>query len=314
MTSRPPAIEIRNLHKSFRQRGGDPVSAVQGIDLTIQRGEVVALLGPNGAGKTTTLDLVLGFATADQGEVRVFGGTPRAAIEDGAVSAVLQTGGLLADLTVQETLKVVASLMPRPLPIDEVLDRAGLTAVARHMVAKCSGGQQQRLKFGLALLADPELLILDEPTAGMDVRARREFWGTMHAEARQGRTIVFATHYLEEADAFANRVVLMSRGRIVADGSTSEIRARATGRTVSARVSADMAQTVQESILAIDGVQDVTMRGGRMSIACHDSDSVAKYLFDRALGYDLEITSANLEEAFITLTADSLDDRKGVSA
>ncbi|GGC58157.1 ABC transporter ATP-binding protein [Hoyosella rhizosphaerae] len=313
MTNQPPAVEIRDLHKSFRQRGGTQVHAVQGVDLTIQRGEVVALLGPNGAGKTTTLDLVLGFGQPDHGEVRVFGGSPRAAIEDGAVSAVLQTGGLLADLTVRETLKAVASLMPRPLPLDEVLDRAGLTTIARHMVSKCSGGQQQRLKFGLALLADPELLILDEPTAGMDVRARREFWDTMHAEARQGRTIIFATHYLEEADTFANRVILMSRGKIVADGSTAEIRARTTGRTVVAEVAVQAVERVREAVLTLDGVHDVTVRGGRMTITCRDSDAVARYLLMHNLGNHLEITSANLEQAFVALTSDSLDTKEEVS-
>ena len=150
------------------------------------------------------------------------------------VSAVLQTGGLLRDLTVRETVRMIASTYAAHAPVDEVIDRAGLTALADRRVSKCSGGEQQRLRFALALLPDPRLLVLDEPTAGMDVTARRDFWDTMHADASAGRTVVFATHYLEEADAFADRIVLVAGGRIVADGTTAEIRSRASGRTVSA--------------------------------------------------------------------------------
>ena len=154
----------------------------------------------------------------------------------GRISAVLQSGGLLRDLSVRETVQMVASVFEDPRPIDEVLARAGLTQLAARKVAKCSGGEQQRLRFALALLPDPDLLVLDEPTAGMDVGARRDFWDTMHADADAGRTVVFATHYLEEAETFAERIVLMARGRVVADGSTAEIRARASGRTVTADI------------------------------------------------------------------------------
>ena len=158
-------------------------------------------------------------------------------MQAGLVSAVLQTGGLLADLTVGETVQYVAATYgdAHDDPAD-VLARAGSSDLAGRRVSKCSGGQQQRLRFALALLADPQLLVLDEPTAGMDVAARREFWAAMRAEAARGRTVVFATHYLEEADDFADRIVLVADGRIVADGPTAEIRATATGRVVSAVV------------------------------------------------------------------------------
>ena len=165
---------------------------------------------------------------------------PRQAVAQGRVSAVLQTGGLLAELTVRETVQYVAAAFTRPLGVPEVLERAGLTRLAERRVSKCSGGEQQRLRFALALLPEPELLVLDEPTAGLDVSARREFWATMHAEADRGRTVVFATHYLEEADDFADRIVLMAGGRVVADGPTDQIRATATGKVVSAVV-ADLA-------------------------------------------------------------------------
>ena len=231
-----PALELNGLAKAFRTSGDGMVRAVEHVDLTVQPGEVVALLGPNGAGKTTTLDMVLGLTSPTSGVVSVYGRPPREAVTAGRVSAVLQSGGLLRDLSVRETVQMIASVFEDPRPIDEVLARAGLTRLAARKVAKCSGGEQQRLRFALALLPDPDLLVLDEPTAGMDVGARRDFWDTMHADADAGRTVVFATHYLEEADTFAERIVLMARGRVVADGSTAEIRARASGRTVTADI------------------------------------------------------------------------------
>ena len=197
-----PAVELRSLVKTFPARRGShdtEVRAVDGVDLRIEPGEVVAFLGPNGAGKTTTLDMVLGLTEPTTGTARVFGHRPREAVIAGHVSAVLQTGGLLRDLTVRETVRMIASTYAASTPVDEVIDRAGLRALADRRVSKCSGGEQQRLRFALALLPDPRLLVLDEPTAGMDVTARRDFWDTMHADASAGRTVVFATHYLEEA-------------------------------------------------------------------------------------------------------------------
>src|SRR5690606_24956489 len=215
-----PAIALRRAVKEFRT-GGSTFRAVDGVDLSIPRGEIVALLGPNGAGKTTTLDMVLGLTNPSAGEVTVFGEAPRRAVRAGRVSAVLQTGGLLRDLSVRETVTLVASTFRDPLPVDAVMDRANIASIARRKVSKCSGGEQQRLRFALALLPDPSLLVLDEPTAGMDVTARAEFWETMREDARAGRTVVFATHYLEEADAFAQRIVMMASGRVVADGTTA---------------------------------------------------------------------------------------------
>ncbi len=237
MSEPTTAVELHGLRKSFSGRGGEVV-AVDGVDLSIGSGEVVALLGPNGAGKTTTLDMVLGMTDPSAGTARVFGRSPRQAVTDGRVSAVLQTGGLLADLTVHETLRYLASTFPG-LPaerVGDVVERAGLTELTRRRVSKCSGGEQQRLRFAIALLAEPALLVLDEPTAGMDVAARRDFWAVMRAEAAQGRTVVFATHYLEEADDFADRIVLMARGRVVMDATTEQVRERATGRVVAADV------------------------------------------------------------------------------
>ena len=154
---------------------------------------------------------------------------PRHAISRGLISAVMQTGGLLKDLTVGETVEYTASLFAQAKPVDEVLERAGITGIADRRVGKCSGGEQQRLRFAMALLPDPELLVLDEPTTGMDVEGRRGFWGAIRQDAEQGRTVLFATHYLEEADAYADRIILLRQGQIVADGTAAEIKAHGGG-------------------------------------------------------------------------------------
>ncbi|NMD94257.1 ABC transporter ATP-binding protein [Rhodococcus sp. BL-253-APC-6A1W] len=297
-----PALELRDVVKTFRAQGGEEAHAVSGLDLTVRRGEVMALLGPNGAGKTTTLDMVLGLTTPTSGSISVFGAPPRHAVREGRVSAVLQTGGLLRDLTVRETVRIIASTFDTHRDIDEVLDSAGLSALSRRMVSKCSGGEQQRLRFALALLPDPDLLVLDEPTAGMDVAARREFWATMHAEADRGRTIVFATHYLEEADAFAGRIVMMAGGRVVADGPTAEIRARASGRLVSAEVPAQFRDEAQAVLASTPGVADISWAGTRIEVRTTDSDSVARILLLRLGAHDLDIVSGSLETAFLALT------------
>ncbi|HEX7743987.1 MAG TPA: ABC transporter ATP-binding protein, partial [Micromonosporaceae bacterium] len=222
-----PAVELTGLTKTF-----GPVRAVDDLSLHIQPGEVVAFLGPNGAGKTTTIDMLLGLARPTAGTVRVYGQPPAAAIAHGRIAAVMQTGGLLKDLTVAETVRMTASFFSHARSVGEVLERAGIADIADRLVGKCSGGQQQRLRFALALLPDPDLMVLDEPTTGMDVEGRREFWAAIRQDARAGRTILFATHYLEEADAYADRIVLVRQGRIVADGTTAEVKALASGRVV----------------------------------------------------------------------------------
>lgn len=307
-TTAGSAVELRDLTKSFRGSHGATVRAVRGIDLTIGAGEVVAFLGPNGAGKTTTLDMVLGLTTPDGGTVRVFGEAPRRAIDAGIVSAVLQTGGLLRDLTVRETVRLIASTYAAHSPVDEVIGRAGLERLADRRVSKCSGGEQQRLRFALALLPDPKLLILDEPTAGMDVTARRDFWETMHADATAGRTVIFATHYLEEADMFADRIVLVAGGRVVADGTTAEIRSRASGRTVSATLPPERLREAVARLEATDAVRGVDERGDRVIVSASDSDAVARMLLGELGAHDLEIVTASLEQAFMALTTDNGND------
>ena len=307
------AIEITGLTRGFGS-GERRVQAVDGVDLSVRRGEIVALLGPNGAGKTTTIDMLLGLSSPDGGTVRVLGQSPRQAVASGRLSALLQTGGLLSDLTVAETVDVIAGFHSASARVPEVMERTGLTSIAKRKVSKCSGGEQQRIKFALALLPDPDVLVLDEPTTGMDVVARRNFWQAMAEEAGAGRTIVFATHYLEEAEQFAQRTVVMNRGKIVADGATAELRSSLGGRTVTATLPAPIDQSTVGAILdelkragLLAGVQASDMQidsAGVMRVRTAHSDALAAKLL--ALGaHDLEIVAPTLETAFTTLTQDA---------
>jgi len=290
------AIDLRNLTKRY-----GTVTAVNDLSLAIRSGEIVAFLGPNGAGKTTTIDMILGIARPDEGSVRVYGRAPVDAIARGDVSAVMQNGGLLKDFTVRETVRYTASLYANPQPVAEVLERAGIAAIADRRVGKCSGGEQQRLRFAMSLLSNPRLLLLDEPTAGMDVEARRDFWTAIREDAARGRTVMFATHYLEEADAYADRIVLVRQCSIVADGTTAAVKSMASGRTVRATIP----NANRDALAALDGVTAVERRGDTVLITCTDSDSVARYLLAQTVATDLEITANSLEAAFMALTGDA---------
>ncbi|GAA5152015.1 ABC transporter ATP-binding protein [Nocardioides marinquilinus] len=291
------AVCLRGVTKRF----GD-VEAVAGIDLDLHQGEIVAVLGPNGAGKTTTIDMVLGLSRPTTGSVEVLGLEPRAAVARGLVAAVMQSGGLVKDMTVRETVAYTASLFADTRPVDDVLADAGISELAGRKVGACSGGEQQRLRFAMALLPDPALLLLDEPTTGMDVEGRRRFWATLRADAARGRTVVFATHYLEEADQYADRIVLVRKGRVVADGTGAEIKALASGRTV--RATLPGAGDHAAAIGALPGVEGVDVRGETVVVHTKDSDAVARHLLDHTPAHDLEITAQGLEEAFLSLTGE----------
>jgi len=275
------------------------VRAVDGVDLRIEPGEVVALLGPNGAGKSTTIDMLLGLTRPESGMVRVFGATPELATRRGLVGATLQVGGLVDGLTVKEMVQLIGGLSGHPLPVEEVLTLAGVHDIADRRGNKLSGGQSQRVRFALAIAGDPQLLILDEPTAAMDVATRRAFWATMRTWTERGRTVVFATHYLEEADAYADRVVLMATGAIVADGPPTEIKAMVGSR----RIRATLPGADRALLAALPGVTEVDLRGEAIVLICSDSDAALRALLDASPAVrDIEVTGAGLEEAFVQLT------------
>ena len=241
-------VSFENAHKTY-----GTVHAVDGLSLALHPGETVALLGPNGAGKSSTLDLLLGLKQADSGSVTVFGTTPQEAIAAGRVGAMLQSGGLMEEVKVRELVTLACALHPKPHPVSEVLARPGSPQIADRMVDKLSGGQEQRVRFALATAGASDLIVLDEPTTGMDVTARQAFWATMREQARQGRTVLFATHYLEEADAIADRVLVLHRGRLLADGTAAEIKAKAGARRISFDL--DGPDAVRRPGLRFDGAQ-----------------------------------------------------------
>jgi len=300
--TRSASIQLSNLTKSY----GD-VQAVRSVDITIHAGETLALLGPNGAGKSTTIDMMLGLTRPDAGSVTLFGSSPADAVKAGEVGGMLQTGTLIQFMSVRELVTMVASLYPHPLAVKDVLRITRISEFADRPGKKLSGGQTQRVRMAIALVADPDLLVLDEPTAALDVEGRRDFWTAMREVAARGKTIVFATHYLEEADAYADRIVLMARGRVVADGPPTEIKAKVGGRTIRAT----LPDVDEEALIAISGVANVERRGEAVILTCDSSpscDGALRELLTRYPGArDLEVRGAGLEEAFLNLTGDQDD-------
>jgi ABC-2 type transport system ATP-binding protein len=295
-TAAGAAVMLAGLRKTY----GD-VHAVDGLDLVIAPGEVVALLGPNGAGKSTTVDMMLGLTRPDAGHVTIFGARPADAVASGAIGAMLQGGALLDDTTVGETVGMVASLHRKPMPVAEALHRSGITDLANRRCNKLSGGQKQRVRFAVALVSDPDLLVLDEPTAAMDVQSRRDFWKSMHGFTNTGRTVLFATHYLEEAENYADRVVLMRAGRIVADGSVAEVTSLVSGRVIRAAVPG----ATEAALAVLPAVTEVDLRAAKVAISSADSDVTLRALlatFPQA--HDIKVTAMGLEGAFLSLTGD----------
>ena len=245
--------------------------------------------------------MILGLVRPDGGSVSVLGRTPGDAVKEGLVGAVLQTGALIRNLTVRELVAMAAALYPRPLAVDDVIELVGLDAVAGQRTQKLSGGETQRVRFAVALVGDPQLLILDEPTVAMDVEGRRAFWQAMRRLASEGRTLMFATHYLDEADANADRAVLLARGIVVADGPTTEIKGKVGTRTIRATLPG-----VDESELgAVDGVDSALRHGDAVTLICSDSDRAIRELLARHEQIrDIEITGAGLEDAFLRLVGD----------
>ncbi|UNZ17477.1 ABC transporter ATP-binding protein [Streptomyces sp. 891-h] len=295
-----PAVEFTSASKTYGS-----VRALDGLTVSLHPGETVALLGPNGAGKSTTLDLLLGLRTPDAGgRVRLFGTTPRRAVTEGRVGAMLQSGGLMEGVRVRELVELACALHPKGYPAERVLATAGIAELAERTVGKLSGGQEQRVRFALATAGDSDLIVLDEPTTGMDVTARRSFWSAMRAQAAQGRTVLFATHYLEEADEVADRVLVLHRGRLLADGSAAEIKAMAGVRRVGFTLEAVPDGVLEAQLRALPGVGEMHLAGSAVRLRSTDADATVQALY--ALGLyprGLEVTGLGLEEAFVALTS-----------
>ncbi|MET7619714.1 ABC transporter ATP-binding protein [Streptomyces sp. NPDC005408] len=290
-----PVVSFENVNKSYGS-----VRAVADLSLTLHPGETVALLGPNGAGKSSTLDLLLGLRPADTGSVQLFGTTPRQAVEAGRVGAMLQSGGLMEEVRVRELVRLACALHPKPYPVDQVLAQAGIGQIADRMVNKLSGGQEQRVRFALATAGAGDLIVLDEPTTGMDVSARHSFWATMREQTEQGRTVLFATHYLEEADAIADRVLVLHRGRLLADGTAAEIKAKAGAR----RISFDLESAFDENALrGLPFLSGFSVSGRTVRIQSHDADATVHALYGLGLyPRNLEVAGLGLEQAFVAIT------------
>jgi len=289
-------LTVKNASKTFRGSSGEAIKAVQDVSFTVERGEVVAFLGPNGAGKSTTIDMALGLTRPDSGQIEVFGTDPLSAARSGRCTAMTQTGGLLPDLTIGQTMEIISSLY-RGSHMNACMERARITHLADRQVSMCSGGERQRLRFALALLPDPDFLILDEPTAGMDVEARRDFWAEIHEDTRRGRTILFATHYLDEVDEFADRVILIKEGRVIADDTSDAIRTMSGGCTVTA--------TIPDFSLArlnLPGTQLIKQGGARVDLHHPDSDALAARVIQLG-GTDLRVVPRSLDDAFLALTS-----------
>ena len=282
------------------------VRAVDGLSLDLRQGETVAFLGPNGAGKSTALDMLLALRKPTSGRIRVFGGDPYAGVKSGRVGAMLQSGGLMPEVTVRELVALVAGFHPRPLPVGQTLKRAGIADIADRRVDRLSGGQTQRVRFALAIVGESDLIVLDEPTTAMDVEGRRAFWANMKAEVAEGRTLLFATHYMEEADSAADRILVINKGRLLADGTPSEIKKRAGARRLSFRL-----DRVDETfLLGLPALVNLEIRHDLVQIQSADSDRTLYALLDA--GYrprEIDISSLGLEQAFLAITAE--DNRAG---
>ncbi len=285
------AITLTGLTKTY-----GTLTAVDALDLSVPAGQIMALLGPNGAGKSTTTEMVLGLTKPDAGTVEVFGADPVGAMRRGDIGAMLQNGVLLWDVPVRRLLTLMHGLYAHPLPLDDVIERADLTSILKSNTNKLSGGQAQRVRFALAMMADPGLLLLDEPTVGMDVDARRAFWATMDTLTAEGRTVVFATHYLDEADEFADRIVVLNDGRIVADGTGSQIKAVVGGRRIGFTGPA-------RDYAGLPGVAAQEQRGARIVLTSTDSDATLRTLLADPSVRDVEVSAPSLEDAFVSLVS-----------
>lgn len=288
--------ELSGAKKKF----GDTV-ALDGLDLQVHPGELLAVLGPNGAGKTTAISLLLGLQQPDAGTARLFGQPPNLLEARRHIGVMMQEVTLAAELRVREQIDLVASYYPGPFTPEAALELTHTTALAKRPYAKLSGGQKRQVQFAMAVVGRPKLLFLDEPTVGLDVQARELMWATLRSLVREGASIVLTTHYLEEAEALADRVAVLARGRMIASGSVPELRAL----VVRKRINCTTTLTVEE-ITSWPGVENATGEKQRLLITVNNAESVTRRLLaaDPQLR-ELEVHSAGLAEAFVELTQEN---------
>ena len=301
-TDRDTAVmaELVGASKQFG-KGADTVQAVRELDLEVRSGELLALLGPNGAGKSTAIGMLTGLTAPTSGTARLFGRDPRDVRARQRMGAMLQASGVPETLRVRELLTEFRGYYPAPLPMAQVVTAAGLDGLEDRMFGELSGGQQRRVLFGIALAGDPDLLMFDEPTTGLDVEARRGLWATLRELARSGRGVVLTTHYLEEADALADRIVVIDRGVVIAQGTPTEIKARVPGRRVRAQTSVSLAEASQWP-----GVARATREGPWLELLVGSAEPALRALLDLdPSAADVTVTEPSLEEAFLTLTSDT---------
>jgi len=292
----PIVAQLKGVSKNYGE-----VRALRDVTLDVHAGEVVSVLGPNGAGKTTAVKLLLGLAGANAGVVNVFGGDPRNPKNRLRTGAMLQVARVPETLRVKEHVDLFSSYYPKPLPLVETLEAAGLTEIANRKFGDLSGGQKQRVLFALAICGDPDLIFLDEPTVGLDVEARRVLWEEIRKLVSRGKTVLLTTHYLQEADALADRVVVINKGEIIAQGTPAEIKSRTAGKQIRCVSSLPVA-----SVCSIPGVLEVRAERDGIVISTTVPDDVLRELFlrdSRLAG--IEVISAGLEEAFLALTQDN---------
>jgi len=296
---RAQARTVAQLHGVTKRYGA--VTALEQFSMELRAGEIVALLGPNGAGKTTAVRLLLGLIAPQAGSVRVFGRDPRDAAARTRIGAMLQISRVPEMLRVREHIDLFRSYYPAPLPTADVLRMAKLDSVAGQLFGNLSGGQKQRALFGLAICGNPDLIFLDEPTVGLDIESRRALWDEIRALSAAGKTVLLTTHYLEEADALASRIVVINKGKVISEGTPAEIKHRVSGRRIRC-----ITQLDPDFLRALPTVTDVQRDREAVVILAEQPERVVREMLLRdATLHGLEIAAAALEDAFLALTSDA---------